>query len=184
MLKGVNKIELLKYTFLRHFKVLTLSLLGIMGLMSKCTDNRLELNKQGYFEGSSRECIIKYATQEGENNDRYVLGLESDGRCFELDVTRSTYFDAKNRIGGKIYFILSDADIKGYEPVYECILSVSILFYLLALMIHYGDYETTIEDNNHGYYLKEMDYAVGRIVLLMLSVLAIYGIVNLIVALK
>ena len=110
--------------------------------------------------------------------------MESDGHCFELDVTRSTYFDAKNRIGGKIYFILSDADIKGYEPVYECILLVSVLCYLLALMIYYGDYETTIEDNNHGYYSKEMDYAVGRIALLMLNVLVIYGIVNLIVALK
>ena len=85
MKEGINKIELLKYTFFRHFKILTLFLLVIMGLMSKCTDNRLELNKQGYFEKSSRECIIKYAAQEGENNDRYILGLESEVHCFELD---------------------------------------------------------------------------------------------------
>lgn len=184
MKEGINKIELLKYTFYRHFKILTLFLLGIMALMSKCTDNRLELNKQGYFEETSRECIIKYAAQEGENNDRYVLGLESSGHRFELDVTRSTFFDAKNRIGGKIYFTLSEADIKGYEPVYECILSITLLLYLFALLLYYGDYEPTTEDNNHDYYSKEMDYAVGWISLTMSSILVIYGIINLIVALK
>lgn len=184
MKEGINKIELLKYTFFRHFKILTLFLLVIMGLMSKCTDNRLELNKQGYFEKSSRECIIKYAAQEGENNDRYILGLESEGHCFELDVTRDTFFDAKNRIGGKIYFTLSDAGIKGYDPVYECILVVTILLCLLSFLIHYGDYDPTNEDEKHGYYSMEMDYAVGWISLIMLSILVIYGIINLIVVLK
>lgn len=138
---------------LRHLKILFLFFLVGMGVVTSCCDEHYRLEKEGYFEEKTYPCTVLYATQEGENNDEYYVGLSVRGIYKKIPVEPGTYYKAKNNIGGTMYFNFSEDDLdEGFEK-FETLAAISTVFIMILGIssLCFGLDDKDISDKDYSY---------------------------------